>query len=513
MRFINKKTVAEKNSPQYILERKKVESDYLLTIPLWLILFAILMWGMVILYSVSAATAYIDAQTKEIIPDAAFYVRKQAGFTVVGVIAAFIISRFPIDKLKKPVLMFGIIGATVALLLATRLIGISRNGAKRWLKLGVEFQTSELLKVGAVVAYAIYRNWIIKLRTKSNEMNEKLKFGRWHFAVVDFLIPVTTLIVCDLLVLFQPHTSGFIIIGTIVFACVLCSGLSLETWFKGMLPYIVIVLVVIGAILVLPSDAAIKVKVNDYLHSHFAHVFTRIALNSEDETLSKDDTMQYDNAFAALGSGGMRGVGIGNSRSKYHYVPEAHTDYIFAIYVEETGMFGGCILIGLYMTMFYLCMRVALRAKDVFCRIIAVGYTTMIMLEAVLNISVNLQVITPTGVSLPFVSYGGTAQVIFLCAYGMIICVARSGTHNKFDLVNDSDPEFTLPPEELTEEINSEEDLEVEKVTTNEVKKTKRVAKSNPQMTNSRKMAMELEKENQNAPKSAPKGKRREARK
>lgn len=454
MRFITKKTVAEKSSPQYLLERKRVESNYFLTVPLWIILFGLVVWGMVILYSVSAATAYIDAQTKEIIPDAAFYVRKQFAFTLVGLVLAFFISRFPIDKLKKPVIMFGILGGVVALLLATRLIGVSRNGARRWLKLGVEFQTSELLKVGAVFAYAIYRSWIISLRKKSPEMNAKLTFGKWHYAIMDFLVPVTVLIVCDLLVLFQPHTSGFIIIGIIVFVCVLCSGLSLRTWFMGMLPYVVIVGIIVIGFLALPAENAMKLKVNDYLHSHFGHVFTRLALDSDDTSLSKDDTMQYDNAFAALGSGGMNGVGIGNSRSKYHYVPEAHTDYIYAIYVEETGMLGGCILIGMYMVMFFLCMRVAIRAKDIFFRIIAVGYTTMIMLEAVLNISVNLQVTPPTGVSLPFVSYGGTAQVIFLCAYGMIISVARNGTYNKFDYATETDPEFTDP--EVEEELPSD---------------------------------------------------------
>lgn len=467
MRFVTKKRVAEKSSPQYLLAKRRVESKYLLTVPLWIILFALIMWGMVILYSVSAATAYIDATTKEIVPDAAFYVRKQLGFTAVGLVLAFLISRFPIDKLKKPFIMFGILGGVVALLLATRFIGVSHNGARRWLKLGVEFQTSELLKVGAVFVYAIYRSWIISLRKKSPEMNAKLTFGKWHFAIMDFLVPVTVLIVCDLLVLFQPHTSGFIIIGIIVFVCVLCSGLSLRTWFMGLLPYLVLAGVVVGTIIVMPSDSPIKIKVNDYLHSHFGHVFTRLALDSDDSTLSKDDTMQYDNAFAALGSGGMNGVGIGNSRSKYHYVPEAHTDYIYAIYVEETGMLGGSILIGMYMLMFALCMRVAIRAKDIFYRIIAVGYTTMIMLEAVLNISVNLQVTPPTGVSLPFVSYGGTAQVIFLCAYGMIISVARNGTYSKFDFTEERDPEFTDPeklelPEEPVEEV---EEVTKKKVT------------------------------------------------
>lgn len=461
LRFKSKKNEAVKSSEAYQLERKRTDSNYLLVLPLWIVLIVLLVWGMVILYSVSAATAVIDAQTKAIVPDAAFYVRKQLGFTCIGIIAAFLISRIPIDKFKKPFYMYVIMGGLLALLLATRLFGVTHNGAKRWLNLGVEFQTSELLKVGSIVAYAIYRDWVIRTRAKSAEKNKKMSSPKMHFACVDFLIPVTILLVYDLIVLFQPHTSGFIIIGIIVFVCVLVSGLSFETWVKGMLPYILVGVMAIGVFLVLPENVGIKVKVNDYLHSHFEHVFTRLALSSDDTTLSKDDTMQYDNAFAALGSGGLKGVGIGNSRSKYHYVPEAHTDYIFAIYVEETGMIGGCILIALYMTMFWLCMRVALRAKDIFSRIIAVGYTTMIMIEALLNISVNLQVTPPTGVSLPFVSYGGTAQVIFLCAYGMILCVARSGTKTPYDFDVASDPEFADSEEydETEDDTKTEEDV------------------------------------------------------
>lgn len=453
LKLKRRKQVAVKSSEAFQHERKRVESNYLLTLPLWIILIIILVWGMVILYSVSAATAYIDAQTREIIPDAAFYVRKQITFTIIGLVGAFIISRIPIDRFKKPFYMYGIMGVVMVLLIATRLFGVYRGGAKRWLNLGIEFQTSELLKVGAVVAYAIYRDWMLRTRSRRDK-NHAYTNGKWHFAVFDFIIPVTILLVYDLMVLVQPHTSGFIIIGVIVFVCVLVSGLSLETWLKGLLPYFALGILALGLFFVLPDSVGIKAKVNDYIHTNFEHVFTRIALNADDSNLSKDDTMQYDNAFAALGSGGMNGVGIGNSRSKYHYVPEAHTDYIFAIYVEETGMIGGSILIALYMIMFLCCMRVALRAKDVFSRIISAGYTTMIMLEAVLNISVNLQIIPPTGVSLPFVSYGGTAQVIFLCTYGMILCVARTGTRSKYDPEGDTDPEFLPADSSEAEEIS-----------------------------------------------------------
>ena len=124
----------------------------------------------------------------------------------------------------------------------------------------------------------------------------------------------------------------------------------------------------------------------------------------------------------------MWGVGLGNSRSKYNYVSEAQNDYIFSIYVEETGFVGGVLLILMYMVMFAMCVIVCWRAKDVFSRTIATGCTALIFVEVLMNISVELQVIPATGVTLPFVSYGGTAQVTLLIAYGLILSVSRSGT-------------------------------------------------------------------------------------
>ena len=169
---------------------------------------------------------------------------------------------------------------------------------------------------------------------------------------------------------------------------------------------------------------------------NYAHVFKRIAiftaddeeLDNEDEGLTRDDTRQVDNAHNALGSGGMWGVGLGNSRSKYNYVSEAQNDYIFSIYIEETGFVGGVILMMMYLVIFFMCLAVCWRAKDVFSRTIATGCTALIFVEVLMNISVELQVIPATGVTLPFVSYGGTAQVTLLIAYGLILSVSRSGT-------------------------------------------------------------------------------------
>ena len=125
----------------------------------------------------------------------------------------------------------------------------------------------------------------------------------------------------------------------------------------------------------------------------------------------------------------MWGRGIGSSRAKYNYVSEAQNDYIFSIYVEETGFVGGAVLIFIYLLMFAMFVTVIIRADSIFTRMLATGCTSFIILQAVLNIAVALQVIPATGVTLPFVSYGGSAQIMLLAAYGFILCVARSGTY------------------------------------------------------------------------------------
>jgi cell division protein FtsW len=127
----------------------------------------------------------------------------------------------------------------------------------------------------------------------------------------------------------------------------------------------------------------------------------------------------------------MWGRGLGSSRAKYNYVSEAQNDYIFSIYVEETGFIGGAVLIFLYMIIFAMFVQVIMRANSVFSRMLATGCTTLIVIQVVLNLAVELQVIPSTGVTLPFVSYGGTAQLFLLVAFGLILCVSRSGTSPK----------------------------------------------------------------------------------
>jgi cell division protein FtsW len=248
--------------------------------------------------------------------------------------------------------------------------------------------------------------------------------------MIDFVVPVGMCALVDVVIVLQPHVSCFIIIAVVIFMCALMSEIPIKSWLSGML-VLILLLVALAAVglMIAPADT------RDRFMNNYAHVFKRLQIFNADEetedeesTLTKDDTRQVDNAHNALGSGGMWGVGLGNSRSKYNYVSEAQNDYIFSIYIEETGFVGGVFLMLLYLVMFFMCFRVCWRAKDVFSRTIATGCTSLIFVEFLMNLSVELQVIPATGVTLPFVSYGGTAQISLLIAYGLIMSVSRSGT-------------------------------------------------------------------------------------
>ncbi|MBO4243101.1 MAG: FtsW/RodA/SpoVE family cell cycle protein [Clostridiales bacterium] len=393
-------------------------------IPMILMMFIIVVFGLVILYSVSGPAGYAMPNERS----SMYYLSRQIVFTIVGIVLCLIISFFPINFFKSPVIWAGLYLASLLLVIGTRLFGTDLNGARRWIKVtsSFYFQPSELIKVALVISLAGYRNWITIQREKGRLKAPTPKKQIMKDAFFDFIVPVGAALLIDVFILFQPHLSCFLIVGFIVFMCTINAGIKVRSWINGGT-----VILIFGILF-----AAIYISINPNYLNNFQHVMQRINVyqsttGDEDVEVSEDETRQVTNAHNALGSGGMWGRGMGNSRAKYSYVSEAQNDYIFSIYVEETGFVGGLILIIMYLIMFAMCVMVVLRADTVFSRMIATGCTSMIMIQVLMNIAVELQVVPSTGVTLPFISYGGTAQICLLVSYGMILCVSRSGTSPK----------------------------------------------------------------------------------
>ena len=411
-----------------IPERAKIHTDLNpqnVNIPMLLMVFFMLVFGLVVLYSVSGPDAY------GLYHDSAHFLKRQLIQTIIGLAAMTAIMFIPIKVFQMRWVMFAAFAISLALAVWTLAVGVgSEHGATRWVNIGpIQFQSSEVIKVSLIVAFANYRSRVDKLRREGRIPMPKTDLGRAITgAVVDLVFPAGMIIIVDLIIILQPHVSCFIIIGVVIVISALVSEIPLKSWITGALIRVGFVVVIGGFVI-----AIMPVETRDKVLKNYAHVFKRIAIfnqgDDEDEetTLTKDDTRQIDNAHNALGSGGMWGVGLGNSRSKYNYVAEAQNDYIFSIYIEETGFVGGLILMSLYMIMFVMCVQVILRADGVFTRTVATGCTALIFVEVLMNISVELQVMPATGVTLPFMSYGGTAQIMLLVAYGLILSVSKYG--------------------------------------------------------------------------------------
>ncbi len=404
----------------------KLKRKYYSNIPLILMMFAIVVFGLIILYSVSGPAGYATSERSTV-----FYLKKQIQYTVAGIAMCLVLNFIPINFFKKKAIwMFAFI-SSIGIIVLTAVAGKSINGAKRWIGTdSVTFQTSEFVKVAIVVALAGYWTWLKTFKKSDKYRHSDSKIQQLLTdAMFDFIIPVGFAIVVDLLILMQPHLSCAIIVAFVVFMSTLTAGINWKSWVVGGA-----ILGLVGVLGIGIAYVAMPDKIGSYIEKNFAHVVKRTEIYSathdenSDVTLSEDDTRQVTNAHNALGSGGLWGRGLGKSRAKYNYVSEAQNDYIFSIYVEETGFMGGTLLILVYMAMIGMCTMVILRTDSQFSRVVATGCTSLIMIEALLNVAVELQVIPSTGVTLPFVSYGGTAQVFLLAAYGMILCVSRSGT-------------------------------------------------------------------------------------
>ncbi|SEV86842.1 cell division protein FtsW, lipid II flippase [Ruminococcaceae bacterium KH2T8] len=401
-------------------------------IPMILMLFILVVFGLIILYSVSGPQGYAMPNDKS----SMYYVKRQLGFTAVGLVMCFTASFIPVKFFNRPIIWSLLYIVSLVSLILTKVAGYSLNGAKRWIKLGgFTFQSSEMVKVALVIALAGYRSWILDQRAKGRLKAKDKRSQIYKDAFFDFILPVGAAMLCDIFIAIQPHMSCTLIVAFVVFMCTLNSGIGIRSWING--GVVIAIFCVVGLVLLFTVNPT-------YVQKNFAHVFQRFEIFSathgdESADVTADETRQVDNAHNALGSGGMWGRGLGNSRAKYDYVSEPQNDYIFSIYVEETGFVGGMLLILMYMITFAMCFMVIMRADSVFSRMIATGCTSIIMIQVLMNIAVELQVIPSTGVTLPFVSYGGTAQVFLLVSYGMILCVSRSGTAPRIKKENNTD--------------------------------------------------------------------------
>lgn len=334
--------------------------------------------GLFVLYDSSSYTAQLDLHDKY------YFIKNQSIWIALGVVVAIVVSRLKehlLYNLSLPLLV-ATLGALV--LVFFPVIGLELNGSHRWINLGVSiFQPSELLKVTLSLYLA---SWL--------SVKEK---GR----LLAFLI---LLGVASGLVLLQPDLKTSIIIAATSFIVYFVSGASV----KEIAP---IFLIGILGISLVAGASPYRVK-------------RMTAFQNFDVNNLSTTSYHTKQIVIALGSGGLTGVGLGNSVQKYAYLPEHTTDSIFAIFAEETGYIGSVLLVGLYVALCSIGVLIAMNAKTQFGKLLATGITVFITIQALINLASQAILIPLTGVPLPFISYGGSSMLINFIAIGLLMNIA-----------------------------------------------------------------------------------------
>ncbi|MCI5904646.1 MAG: putative lipid II flippase FtsW [Oscillospiraceae bacterium] len=364
-------------------------------LPFFLIIMVLLVMGIIMMFSAGYAWAIAEGH------EGTYYVKRQIGMAVVGLAGMFVVSFLDYHFYRKPVIVFGLFAVAAVLLVLCRVGPFTdpHNNSYRWIKIGSlpSFQPSEIMKLAIILLFS----YLISINYSKLK---QFKYGIVPFAA--FLAVVVGLMAI------QPHFSGTIIICAIGIIMMFVGGSNVKH---------LVVLGLIGvAAIVLIMVLLIEFKGVTYIQTRLLSW-----LDPFNEEASRDKTWQTRNSLIAIGSGGMFGLGLGNSRQKFLYLPESKNDFVFAVVCEELGFVGALMVIILFLLFIIRGFFIAAKAPDKFGMMLVLGLTVQIGLQALLNIAVVTNTIPNTGVSLPFFSYGGTALIMQLVQMGIILNVSR----------------------------------------------------------------------------------------
>jgi cell division protein FtsW len=359
--------------------------DYsLLVITIILVLF-----GIVMVFSASYYYAGHSANTNY---NEYFYFWKQLSGAAMGVIAMIAAMFFDFNRFKK--LRFWILGAGFVLMLLVFVpgIGISINGSRRWVNLYfLDLQSIEVWKFALIVFIAAG----ISINT---DKMKQFKYGMLPYLV---LLGVTAV-----LLFLQPNFSAIVTVALLVFVMLLVGGVKLSHF-------------------ALTGAAGLGVGVIGMIAT--AYRMDRIFAFLDPWGNASDKSYQLVQSLYSIGSGGLFGLGLGNSRQKYLFLPYRESDTIFAIVSEELGFVGAMLVIIAFAFLIWRGVRIALRAPNTFGMLLATGITAWIAIQVCINIGVVTGCVPPTGVSLPFISDGRTSLIMFMGCIGVLLNISRQG--------------------------------------------------------------------------------------
>ncbi len=341
------------------------------------------------LVMVSSASSYYALSTYD---TSNYFLIRQLVFAVMGVVAMIIISKIDYKIYKR----WSYLGYAITLILLLAVLtplGITVNGAKRWLGFGttLRFQPSEIMKLMLVIVTSTYLS-----------INYK-KLSSFK----GYIVPGLLLVLVMAVLFLQKHMSATIVMAVASVSVIFASGIKLNTkWIIGC----ILIVGVIGTVFIFAEGFRVK----------------RILAFLDIESDPTGTNWQALQSVYAIASGGMFGRGLGQSRQKYLWLPEAQNDFIFSVLGEELGFVGATSVIILFILFIYRGYKISITCKDMFGSLVAAGITSVFALQIIVNVAVVTASMPVTGMPLPFFSYGGTALFINLCAMGIMLSISRN---------------------------------------------------------------------------------------
>ncbi|MBQ5347780.1 MAG: cell division protein FtsW [Ruminococcus sp.] len=381
----------EKKKRQSKIRRPLLERGMGLDLPFLLLVLVLVIIGMIMMFSASYPSAYYKLN------DSYFYVRRQLIYAAIGLAAMIGISFFNYNKLHKlaPLLLgFAYLTLVIVLFLPGKV--------HRWIEIGpINIQASEIMKFALILFFA---HW------------GSLYYDKMQSAKYSVLPGLLVFGSTAALLILEPHYSGIVITAILTVIMLYIGGMQMKYLIIG---FVLLIIAVLGA----------------WVTGILTYAMQRMdgwgqALIYTTEEMWQT-TWQTRNSLYAIGSGGMFGLGLGQSRQKYLYLPEPQNDFIFAIVCEELGFVGAIIILLIFALLVWRGITLSLRSKDRFGKLLGIGLSSQIGVQVILNILVITDWLPNTGISLPFFSYGGSSLIMLLMQMGLILSISRTANIEK----------------------------------------------------------------------------------
>ena len=334
--------------------------------------------------------------------NAFYYIVQHIVWIILGWFGLRWFTKYNYKNLKQHTFSFAIFVIVLLLIVKFTPLGVTINHARRWLNLGLfQFQPSEFTKLAVIMLFANL------FSIKNKIINEK---GFMHFLLVGIMLG---------LVLIQPNLSMVLILSFISLLMYFVSGRTLKY---------------VGISLIIPVALVVLLKMHVIELSQFLqpHQISRIHNFTNPKPDIECEGYQVYHSMIAIASGGFFGQGFGASKEKLGWLPEAHTDFIFSVIAEEMGYLGCFIIVLLFLTLFTRGLLIGYKCPDMYGRLLAIGITNLITIQAFFNISVATSFLPATGITLPFISYGGSSLFVCMCLIGILLNISKTQTRRVF---------------------------------------------------------------------------------